>query len=123
MSLLLARVSESDSVVKGFSDEINEKSVLMMNQRSVYKKDLLVVDLNPTLPPIYLLGFISLPIFVLFWLPGLSISAFFLLTYVLFMEGFHFWAMKKGLRKKGYQGEIKRMKQDELLRVMLFDSG
>jgi hypothetical protein len=120
LSLFFIEIDKENPLIDKFIEETNNKAVLLISQKLKRFEEVVLVDLSFGVPPIFLLGFVLLPIGIFFWKPMLFISAFFFLTYFFFWDYFHFWALKKGLKKYGYTGDISKLHNvDAIRRVLL----
>lgn len=115
MSFFIAKLEkkhESSELILPFMMDCTqrkEQAMIELKVKLFVKKDniywLNVVE--PKFPPIYLLSVIFAVLWILFGGWGWAIpTAFFALTYLSFWRGFHVWAFKRGLKKKGYGGSI-----------------
>ncbi|MGV8169220.1 MAG: hypothetical protein ACP5N3_04155 [Candidatus Nanoarchaeia archaeon] len=111
MSFFVAKLQNEEVVAEFFSDTLKrgEQAMLNVNAQLIKKKDSVFwINVTETkVPPIYYLFFIFLACFLIWggWAWFIPMT-FFGTSYLFFWRGFHVWAFKKGLRKKGYTGEI-----------------
>ena len=111
MSFFVAKLENEDVIGEFFSETLQRKEQALVNvEAQLIKKKNAVYWVNVTevkLPPIYYLSLL----FVVGWIIwrgwGWFIPMFFFaLTYLFFWRGFHVWAFKKGLKRKGYKGRV-----------------
>jgi hypothetical protein len=111
LSFFVAKL-ERESVVEEFFSETmkrNSQALVEVKAQLIKKKEAVywanITDVK--LPPIYYFAFLFLAIFFIWggWAWFIP-TGFFGLTYLFFWKGFHVWAFRRGLRKKGYSGKI-----------------
>jgi len=130
MSFFIAKLEkehESSEVILPFMMDCTErkdqamielKVKLFMKKKHIYWLNVV----EPKFPPIYYLSLIFAILWLLFGGWGWAIpTAFFALTYLSFWKGFHVYAFKKGLRKKGYKGNIIVMSNERGIEEAVFN--
>ena len=123
--MLLVKASDyftNKKILEDFMKDFNEKQAFFLNQQAERIGDLFIFDIRFTLPPIWVFGFLLCGLWVwLSWYWGLLISSVFWFQLVVNSSWFQFWVLKKGLKKKGFTGELKRVKMIDGVRVLVWD--